>query len=542
MAEHSKRWTGANADIPFASGNPGSPMSSFVDREGCRYRNSYIGLKVHPNAISDAKELVTRGFEPYDCGILYGEYSCEWISSTCSIGDAEGYRRDSYYMNQYPVFNETPFPTNAPKYMCAVECSLCACDEQDAVCQIDEPDPCGQGIIFCPGGCYNPSSGENRICYEADVDEEGNPTGTFGGYDACCFPDGDGCEPICPGCKSSCRCNKCTGEDTILCKGSSNEVFCPGESSAIEQGVAGSDKTWSGYWSCGQNIMGPKARAGISKFCEDCGDEKLVGRGEVAEVCYLSSCSIAPKYFGLDTERIYLQTGGSNSTLTYLSECMSENCQEYHACGCSGQLAIDALKSGANCQKYSGPGEECLWTKTATPTDDCPGGLDCQYGYQFKTCGPLGAGYGWGFPPSFVNWRKYLCQQRTKEGKLQTPDFIENLKIEVESQDINCPENGISIDYASLSGWSRYAWYTSDAQCDSLEPLNVPINPWPQLGCGRSCASEAPGLSITIKKYEVEENDRGFLPFDTTYQPNPNRDSLAINRSHIIITAKGPSR
>jgi hypothetical protein len=56
------------------------------------------------------------------------------------------------------------------------------------------------------------------------------------------------------------------------------------------------------------------------------------------------------------------------------------------------------------------------------------------------------------------------------------------------------------------------------------------------------CASEAPGLNITIKKYEVEENDRGFLPFDTTYQPNPNRDSLAINRSHIIITAKGPSR
>ena len=56
---------------------------------------------------------------------------------------------------------------------------------------------------------------------------------------------------------------------------------------------------------------------------------------------------------------------------------------------------------------------------------------------------------------------------------------------------------------------------------------------------GSYCTPRDTGIKIELSKYEIEADDRGWLPFETTYEPNPNRELLEQNRSHIIITTKG---
>jgi hypothetical protein len=554
IKEHGQRWLGAAGDIPVASGMRSSPMLVFT--RGSRYRNVYIGVEVDELHTREARDRVQRGFEPHDCfDPLYGEMSCEWISGACAQRyDSESYRRDTYDRNVNAVFNESPFPGSSPKGLCVSLCDTCLCGEEDQECDdIDEPAPCGNSIP-CPYDCFDKDlegttyvdqSGSivtrTRPCYSEDVDEEGNGLGTYGGADPCCFDqDAPGCVPYCPECPGGCRCSKCRLENYKICEGSKEEQTCEGNPQMENQPGGDGSRHWTGFWTCGDNIIGENNRPGMSKFCEDCGNSDNIARGEVGSTCLEYTCAEAPlQYFGMDTERIYLASLGSNSTATY--DCMDELCQEFHSCGCFGTELLEANQN--SCQKYSGPAKDCMLQRV-NPTGDCPD--NCSYNYNFKICGPYGTPYGWGFQPTFINWRKKVCQERTLENKLQTPNFIESLEIKTESDYSNC-ESG-QADRTSLKDWDKHIWWTQGTiNCENPLGSNIPILNWADQVCSSECGQSSPlnpSLTIKLSKYQVHEGSagEGFLPFDTTYQPNPNRNSFAINRSHIIINAKGPSK
>jgi hypothetical protein len=169
--------------------------------------------------------------------------------------------------------------------------------------------------------------------------------------------------------------------------------------------------------------------------------------------------------------------------------------------------------------------------------------ISCVDGYPreyLNYCRGQGQVYGWAFGDITINWRKYLCQERTEKGKLFDPNIIENLLFECNAEGSNCGQFNYLRDYPTLPDACKHIWRTLNGSCDNIPNTGGLALFYESLcGIGSSCTPRQAGIKVELSKFEIDNNDRGWLPFETTYEPNPNRTLLAKNRSHIIITPKG---
>lgn len=483
--EQGSRWLDATVDLPFPSGHPGSPMG------GARYRNSYVGLYV-PTTL----ELDYYNGALDLCGEpLYGEQICA-RTSPCP---GEEIQRD---LHLYAGFNEKPedFPRVGPLGKCVVLCSRCKLRGAAVPCPDERegngggggddgggPNPCS----CCPSEIYFSTSPPGTACPPAD--ENCSPDPVSGQMRWCGATSGEG---------GQCYCTECL-ERPVPNDG------CPHLIDVDEIGVEPSSAIYT-PWGCSQNVISSTSRSGEAG-CYDCGES--VSRGEITHTCFGYPDPITRMY-GMDGERIYFQSNGSNNAKGHLN---NYECRKYEEC-CLGAGAAQ--------------GTNCVFTS-------CDNGIPNQY---LDYCAASSQNYTWAFGDMTINWRKYLCQLRMNNmGMTFDPDIIQNMVFECNAKK-GCAFD-YANDYASLTGACKHIWRTQNGSCNNpptsgTSDLILLYETFCSLASS-NCTERDVGIKVEVTKYHVEEDNRGFLPFITKYEPNPNRNLLEKNRSHIIINAKG---
>ena len=519
--EHGPRWLNASADMPLPSGNQGSPMG------GRRYRNTYIGVSVSDSGILNAKE-------GWQCGDpLYGMAAdCVWGGNPCQPpSGTNGILRE---VADFPRFNETQLPGNAPLGKCTIPCGENACNRRP--CIDEPPEFCDQLPIPCPGGCWDGIS--ERECAEYidcpdDPDCSGwvfrNPSADCNSCERltpeileCCFEDVDGgkCVKRCPEEPGAdCYCTECIERTAGAPK--ECEYASPQD---VDESIRGCGNGIGQFidtdWQCATNEVQYNSLAG-DIGCWNCSASNGGNRGEVTNTCFgVPDAQVL--LFGMDSERIYLEVNGSNSTRGFVS---NSECAKLLLCGCATEFLRIAEETGIS-------PHPCI-------KQDCNG-------WFIDTCGDAGSDYGFGVGQIMINWRKFACQQRTKLGTLFDPDYVETFEINcntgAEQNPLDCFDSSTPHSESPTDG-CNHIWTRAPAACSGAGS-GTPITPlWNSLcATASTCSPRNTEFSLEISKYSVPENDRGWLPFDTTYEANPNRNTLAKNRSHIIINAKGPSK
>ena len=519
--EHGYRWLGASADLPLPSGNAGSPMG------GRRYRNTYIGVSVSQAGIDNAEQ-------GWQCGDpLYGMAAdCVWGGNPCQ--PPAGSDSVLRVVSDFPRFNETELPGNAPLGKCTIPCEENACNRRPCP---DEPDDCESGSVVCPGGCWDGVSPRECAEYIDCPDDPAcsgwvfrQPFADCNNCDGrlteeqlrCCFEDTDEgkCVKRCPDTPGAdCWCTEClerTPDQPQECDYASPQD--------VQNSIRGCGNGIGLFidtdWQCATNEVKYTSLAG-DVGCWDCSASNGGNRGEVTNTCFqIPEAQVL--LFGMDSERIYLEINGSNSTRGFVS---NSDCAKLLECGCATEFLRIAEETGIS-------PHPCI-------KQDCNG-------WFIDTCGDAGYPYGFGVGQVMINWRKFACQQRTKLGTLFDPDYIEKFKINcITGSEPNAEDCFDSSTPHSLSPTDgcNHIWTRAPAACSGLGS-QTPITPlWNSLcSTASTCSGRNVEFDLEIEKYSVPSDDRGWLPFDTSYTANPGRNTLAKNRSHIIINAKGPSK
>lgn len=484
--EHGSRWMSATADMAVPSGSPASPMG------GMRYRNSYVGLQTP--LIQELDYLEGR---IEFCGEpLYGLQTC---AKTNPCPDQPDLITN---LHLHAGFNEKPedFPTNGPLGKCIVSCLSCKL-RSTAMASADNTEGSGD----TDGGNCGGNCGPN-ICGCC-------PTELYFSSD----PPGQNCPPADPGCPNQNGkrpwCGEEGGEGECFCTECEPEPTPPDNCPhLVEEGEEGAGNGRFIYtdWGCSANVVSPTDRPGQAG-CYDCAD--TVSRGEIFPTCGDSPYD-RNKMYGMDSERLYLRAVGSNTAKGFLN---NGSCKKYFECGC-GNL---------------GQAAGCWFTSYEN-------GFPVEYP---DYCSASSQAYGWGVGNVTVNWRKYLCQQRVDDGKLFEPDIIEKMVFECNAG-AGCVFD-YRNDYENLPDACKHIWQSPEAACYPVSNVGGIGLLYERLLCptaSQNCTPRDTGVKIEVSKYVVDPEDRGFLPFDTTYEPNPNRNLLDKNRSHIIIIARGASR
>ena len=86
-----------------------------------------------------------------------------------------------------------------------------------------------------------------------------------------------------------------------------------------------------------------------------------------------------------------------------------------------------------------------------------------------------------------------------------------------------------------------HAW-AHKTPCITTTASDIGNNSYSEVACYLKSSFKGlePVYRIGFEKYTLSSEGQNFCPWDTTYEPNPARDSLPTGRSHIIIDAQGP--
>lgn len=438
---------------------------------GKRYRNNYAAINQSISSIRNEEDGFARfGFYPH----LYGDSSCIWTAPHCP-NDGSGTPIAIY---DWPTFNvkADEFPENAPVGNCVISCD---CKLPGEGCQ-----NCGNnGGGGPPGGVF---------CRTCPCDEFCNPLPD-------CPPMTDeelaaGCSYIVynnikyPPCQNiNCNRNSCRCE----CQQGCNP---PNSNPAIPDGPYRFP-----YDECRQNIGRLEGR-GVDDPFYTCSPRWATG----ALIPFLDPPP-GDSWFGMDSERIYFQTDGSIPLVTGLGD---SNC--WDAAACSSEC-VHPDCTFQYCEPY-----DCFTQITKCTFCEAPGT-------------PLGYALG----NMFFNWRKYLCQKRTKENVLPDLKAVEKLEFECTINSQSCGEN---LENPDESEACNHLWrfQTDDAG-------NVDVETLKNYRCNTGILTPM-SIKVKMKKYDIPsfaDNSKlasGWLSWNTKYKPNPGRNS---DRSHIVITARG---
>jgi len=399
---------------------------------------------------------------------LYGDMQCEWTAQDCDRTNPTN-PLDIYI---YPQFNVKPedFPTQAPIGNCIINCQTCILP--------NDPIP-----PYCGGG-----------------DQGG------GGLCPCCDEATYDTDPYnCPDVPSNCPRDQITGK-APRCGTDPPEEFCRCDCSeaCVPEGAEPktiSDYVRHPYWDCGANL------ARINGYGHD--DPWWTCTPRWADGFIQPTFLINPEidhYLGMDSERIYFEIVGQVLARGFLG---NKDCWSSYSCLSPGCIN----NNNSNCT-FEYLNEFCQ------PT------LACNF------CLGAAQNIGTAFGAMFFNWRKYLCQERTKGNSIPALDAIENIEISCTATKGSCVPGGPPPNPESDP--CDHLWIYSDTPNSSPTNFKNYLCNFPQ------AQDREVSIKLKLSKYDIPQNqERAWLPWSTKYQPNPNRNLLANNRSHIIITARG---
>lgn len=435
---------------------------------GKRYRNNYVSIEQsRSSALDEEINFVPFGFYPH----LYGDSYCNW-NAPCPppIGNPN----NTFIINQWPPFNlkEEDYPTKGLVGYCFIDCE---CKLPGEGCQ-----NCGQstqtgggGPSLCPCCGNEALDGDYSDCPEilqVDIDR-GCPYIVVNGVNRqppCTTPN-----------NPSCRCDCAAG-----CKPTNADPGPPAD-----------DKRHP-FYDCGPILLFPRGRS-LDDPLWSCSPKWP--DGDILPCFYPIIDS--DWWLGMDSERLYFRTEGSIPARSGLGD---PQCYA-HA------LIPGCCEQSSNCSfNYCDP-SNCF-----TSVKKC------------KFCVGSANSLGIGLGEMFFNWRKYLCQKRTKDNYLPKTNEIELIDITCTTNASNCNSGNIPItDNADAC---NHLWkFSYDA-----------ITNFKNIRCGSNGAQDRDlSLSLKFSKYEIPTTGKysdGWLPWNTKYEPNPGRNT---DRRHIVITAKG---
>ena len=480
---HAPRYCGALADLPFPAGTIGSPVG------GKRYRNNYTAIQQADSSSEFERDrVVPFGYYPH----LYGDSYCTWTADGYCNRPSDTY--DPFEIYTWASFNvkAEDFPTKAPIGNCVIDCDCkIKTDRRCADCNGNDP-PGGPDCPPFPCPCCDlqrPEYNGNRLnCPELDPSLIGccdTQPNTNPPLQAVC-----GEPPPPPLCRCECQepnpdfpCTLPTGIDPARYGPYRNANWNCGANASRIEGSGQEDPYWTCFprWQDG-NIV-----------------PIFFGNPDVEH------------WLGMDSERIYFRTEGGAIARGFLG---NKDCKK--ACSCFDPVI------NSNCFfEYCEP-PNC--NSSTTKCDYCEG-----------TAQNLGTGLG----DMFFNWRKYLCQKRTKENTLPDVKEIEKIKFECTVNKSSCvsPTTGAPPN-PDVSDACDHLWFTNAG-------FQEPIIPFSTFLCDTFESRDRDvSIKVEFSKYDVPTSGRdadGWLPWNTKYEPNPGRISLpsSKNRSHIVITAKG---
>ena len=217
---------------------------------------------------------------------------------------------------------------------------------------------------------------------------------------------------------------------------------------------------------------------------------------------YESTCldnNDIPHRFGLDSERFYFTAIGQVDAYTGLGNL-----------GCAARCSCPAPDPPTGCFNEDG---------------------SCQF------CGGAGSNIGFGFPRNMmINWKKYLCHQRSVDGYKIPPDIMGKFEWGCGAKD--------GITGSTTANGCDVAWSVADCV-----QANIPINPLSTtIDRLKEVSDLDPNYHVKFEKYNITfddvfdqiNRDTELCPWDTTYEPNSARSGLTYGRNHIIIKAQGP--
>ena len=454
---HSERYSGAFADLPFATGNPGSPMG------GKRYRNNYSGVQQSRSSITTELDRVAPfRFYPH----LYGDSICTWTSQNCNRTN----ELDPIAIYEYAQFNikEQDFPVNAPIGNCLISCECILPGDAPPPNCVNPPGG-GGGPVLCP--CCNTQQYDGDP-FSCDPSPTGCPTDPITGLQPRCGAGGG------PQCRCDCE---------IGCQPSGSQPAAEGPYRHP-------------YWACGENVARIQGRGYLDPFWT-CNGRWADG---AIQPTFLFNPDVE-HYLGMDSERIYFETIGQGDAQGFLG---NKNCWDSFSCvnpGCVNNPSCSFTYLNEFCQPQTG----CNF---------------CLGAYQ-----PVATG----MKATFFNWRKYLCQKRTKDGVLPELNAIETLEVDCTVSKSDCRE-GQNVPPNPVADPCDHLWlYSSEVNTDPRKIKDF------MCGVPNSQDREI-GIKIKLSKYEIPADyENAWLPWSTKYKPNPARNLIANNRSHIIINARG---
>tara|TARA_R110000868_G_scaffold74242_1_gene214654 strand:+ start:173 stop:3877 length:3705 start_codon:yes stop_codon:yes gene_type:complete len=185
---------------------------------------------------------------------------------------------------------------------------------------------------------------------------------------------------------------------------------------------------------------------------------------------------------------------------------------------------------------YTGLGELGCAARCSCPASDPPTGCYNEDG-SCKFCAGAGSEIGFGFPRNMmINWKKYLCHQRSVDGYKIPPDIMGKFEWGCGAKD--------GITGSTTANGCDVAWSVGDCV-----QANVPINSLSTtIDRLKEVSDLDPNYHLKFEKYNIQfddvfdqiNRDTELCPWDTTYEPNSARSGLTYGRNHIIIKAQGP--
>jgi hypothetical protein len=433
---------------------------------GKRYRNNYVSIQQARSAsLNEETNLVPFGFYPH----IYGDSYCNW-SGPCDPPIGTPY--NVFQILDWPAFNLKPedYPSKGLIGYCKIDCE---CKLPGEGCQNcgNSNSGGGGGPNLCP--CCINALPDFSNCREITQDEinRGCPFITVNGLNI--VPPCTG-GPVNP----SCRCDCAPG-----CKPTN-----------ADPGPDPTDKRHP-FYRCGPILLYPQGRQ-LDDALYTCSPKWA--DGDILPCFY--PIPESDWWLGMDSERIYFRTEGTVPARSGLGD---PQCYPH-------TLIPGCCENSLNCSfNYCDPSNCYSVTK------------------KCKFCRGEANLLGIGLGEMFFNWRKYLCQRRTKDNYLPKTN-------EVELLDINCTASKSTCNNGSVI-------LTDDANaCNHLWKFSYDeITNFSDLMCGINGARDRDlSLRLKLSKYEIpsDKYEDGWLPWETKYQPNPGRNT---DRSHIVITAKG---
>lgn len=463
--QHGTRYCGALADLPFPAGHHGSPNG------GKRYRNNYTAIQQSRSSIINEKtNLAPFGFYPH----LYGDYSCVW-SGPCP--QPVGNSNSLFEILEWPAFNCKPedYPEKGLIGYCEISCDCKLPGEGCPNCG-NSTGGGGSGTTPCPC-CVSPLPDYSN-CVEITAAQIAA---------GCTYININGINrartcasgPVNP----SCRCDCAPG-----CR-----------PSGADPGPEPNDRRHP-FYNCGPALIYPEGRS-LDDPLWKCFPK--ANDGDIFP-CFFDAQDVdnedSTTWLGMDSERLYFKTEG---TIPARSGIGDSKCYP-HA------MMTGCCENSTNCSF-----DYCDPSNCNTVVKKCK--------FCIGSANDLGIGLG----EMFFNWRKYLCQQRTKDNYLPRTNEIELIDVTCIANASTCTPGGVLLN--NDANPCNHLWLFSYDAITNFSNYLCGVNPR---------RNRDVSLRLKFSKYEIPggKYEDGWLPWNTKYQPNPGRNR---DRSHIVIKARG---